>query len=124
MEVDSYGHYFRKAKSRLVCHSNQPKWNETFVIELEGSQNVRVLLYEDSGVRPLLRGKCTLKLSRQWLGEQQCHRTLALGNPSLSIWMRFVPSEVTLRRVPTAKPGALFGAKIQQVCKLVLYDKI
>lgn len=57
------------------------------------------------------------QLSRQWLGEQQCHRTLTLGNTSLSIWMRFVPSEVTLRRVPTAKPGALFGAKIQQVCK-------
>lgn len=63
VEVDSFGHYFRKAKTHLICHSNQPKWNETFVIELEGSQNVRVLLYEDSsGVRSLLRGKSILKV--------------------------------------------------------------
>lgn len=62
VEVDSYGHYFRKAKSKLVCRSAQPRWNESFTIDLEGSQNLRLLLYEDAA-RPVLRGKCTLKVS-------------------------------------------------------------
>lgn len=62
VEVDSYGHYFRKAKSKLVCRSAQPRWNESFTIDLEGSQNLRLLLYEDAA-RPVLRGKCTVKVS-------------------------------------------------------------
>lgn len=37
----------------------------------------------------------------------------------LDLTVRFVPSEETLRRVPTAKVSGLFGAKIQQVCKYV-----
>lgn len=61
VEIDSYGHYFRKAKSKLVCRSAQPRWNESFTLELEGSQNLRLLLYEDAA-RPVLRGKCTLKV--------------------------------------------------------------
>jgi active breakpoint cluster region-related protein len=28
LEVDSYGHYFRKAKTKIICHNSAPKWNE------------------------------------------------------------------------------------------------
>lgn len=91
---------------------------ETFVVELEGSQNVRILLYEEcNGTRSVLRGKCTQRLSRSWLQSEQVERSLNLGPASLDVALRFVPSEVTLRRVPSAKPQGLFGAKIQQVCK-------
>jgi Ca2+-dependent lipid-binding protein len=62
VEVDSYGHYFRKAKSKLVCNSAHPRWNEEFVIELEGSQNLRILLYEESQDRAILRAKSTQKV--------------------------------------------------------------
>jgi hypothetical protein len=62
VEVDSYGHYFRKAKSKLVCNSANPRWNEEFVIELEGSQNLRILLYEESQDRAILRAKSTQKV--------------------------------------------------------------
>jgi len=63
VEVDSYGHYFRKAKTKLVCNSTNPRWDESFVIELEGAQNLRILLYEEGPERPLLRAKCTHKVS-------------------------------------------------------------
>ncbi|XP_015597248.1 active breakpoint cluster region-related protein [Cephus cinctus] len=116
VEVDSYGHYFKRAKSR-VARGQVPTWGETFVVELEGSQNVRILLYEEGGPRPVLRGKCTQRLSRSWLQSDQVERALNLGPASLDVALRFVPSEVTLRRVPSAKPQGLFGAKIQQVCK-------
>ncbi|XP_029052675.2 active breakpoint cluster region-related protein isoform X2 [Osmia bicornis bicornis] len=116
VEVDSYGHYFKRAKSR-VARGQAPTWGETFVVELEGSQNVRILLYEECGTRSVLRGKCIQRLSRSWLQSDQVERSLNLGPATLDVALRFVPSEVTLRRVPSAKPQGLFGAKIQQVCK-------
>ncbi|XP_055586270.1 active breakpoint cluster region-related protein isoform X2 [Uranotaenia lowii] len=118
VEIDSYGHYFRKAKTKLVCRSASPNWNESFVLELEGSQNLRILLYQDDVQRPILRAKHILKLSRQWLQEAPVTKVLKLSETlSLNTVVRFVPGEVTLRRVPTSKPGALFGAKLQQVIK-------
>lgn len=119
VEVDSYGHYFKRARSR-VARGQAPTWGETFVVELEGSQNLRILLYEECGTRSVLRGKCTQRLSRSWLLENQVDqvlKSLNLGPATLDVSLKFVPSEVTLRRVPSAKPQGLFGAKIQQVCK-------
>jgi hypothetical protein len=81
LEVDSYGHYFRKvrvniylvncvvitflwlqARTKLVCGTSTPVWDEEFIIELEGSENLRVLLYEETGPRAMLRGKATQKV--------------------------------------------------------------
>uniref|UniRef100_A0A182FIM2 Uncharacterized protein n=2 Tax=Anopheles albimanus TaxID=7167 RepID=A0A182FIM2_ANOAL len=118
VEIDSYGHYFRKAKTKLVCRSSAPYWNESFVLELEGSQNLRLLLYQDAAQRQILRAKHVLKLSRSWLQETPVSKSLKLSESlSLGTVIRFVPGEVTLRRVPTSKPGALFGAKLQSVIK-------
>lgn len=64
VEIDSFGHYFRKAKTKMVCRSASPLWNESFVLELEGSQNVRILLYQDDQARPLLKAMHVLKVSR------------------------------------------------------------
>ncbi|XP_046389865.1 active breakpoint cluster region-related protein [Ischnura elegans] len=119
IEVDSYGHYFRKAKTKLACGSACPVWEEEFIIELEGSQNLRILLYEENSSLPraTLRGKSTQLLSRSWLDERLVTKTVTLQSCVLSVSLKFVPSEVTLRRVPTAKTVGLFGAKIQNVCK-------
>lgn len=65
IEVDSYGHYFRKATTKMICRSQTPLWNESFMLELEGSQNVRILLYE-AKERPLLRAKHILKVGVVW----------------------------------------------------------
>lgn len=62
IEIDSYGHYFRKATTKMICRSISPLWNESFVLELEGSQNVRVILYEDAANRPILRAMQVLKV--------------------------------------------------------------
>ncbi|XP_030079402.1 active breakpoint cluster region-related protein isoform X2 [Drosophila hydei] len=114
IEVDSYGHYFRKATTKMICRSQTPLWNESFMLELEGSQNVRVLLYEDKE-RPLLRAKYVLKLSRSWLTETTQTRNLKLSETlELSASFRFVPGEQCRGNT---KPGALFGAKMSQVLK-------
>ncbi|KAL7031589.1 hypothetical protein ACKWTF_007067 [Chironomus riparius] len=117
IEIDSYGHYFRKAKTKIICHNSNPMWNESFVLELEGSQNVRVLVYQDSD-RPILRAKYVLELSRIWLKDVSLHKPLKMTDAlTLNTLMRFIPAEVSLRRVPTSKPGALFGAKLPTVLK-------
>jgi active breakpoint cluster region-related protein len=36
---------------------------------------------------------------------------------TLNSSLRFIPAEISLRRVPTSKPGALFGAKLSAVLK-------
>ncbi|XP_032594366.1 active breakpoint cluster region-related protein isoform X2 [Drosophila grimshawi] len=114
IEVDSYGHYFRKATTKMICRSQCPLWNESFMLELEGSQNVRILLYE-AKERPLLRAKHILKLSRSWLTETTQTRSIKLSETlELSASFRFVPGELCRA---TTKPGALFGAKMSQVLK-------
>ncbi|XP_016948338.1 active breakpoint cluster region-related protein isoform X2 [Drosophila biarmipes] len=114
IEVDSYGHYFRKATTKMVCRSQTPLWNESFMLELEGSQNVRILLYE-AKERPLLRAKHILKLSLSWLTETTQPRTIKLSETlELGCSFRFVPGELCRA---TTKPGALFGAKMSQVLK-------
>ncbi|XP_020803803.1 active breakpoint cluster region-related protein isoform X2 [Drosophila serrata] len=114
VEVDSYGHYFRKATTKMICRSQTPLWNESFMLELEGSQNVRILLYEDKE-RPLLRAKHILKLSLSWLTETTQTRSIKLSETlELGCSFRFVPGELCRA---TTKPGALFGAKMSQVLK-------
>ncbi|KAF5278814.1 hypothetical protein FQR65_LT03501 [Abscondita terminalis] len=117
IEVDFYGHFFRKAKTKMVCNSSSPVWNESFVIDLEGCENLRFLVYRETGSHATLFGKHTQKLSRQWLGQNQIEKMLQVNGCSLRVALKFVPCEVSLRRVPTGKAGSLFGEKIQNVCK-------
>lgn len=63
VEVDSYGHYFRKATTKTLINCVNPQWNEYFLLELEGCQNMRFLLYEETGgSRPLLKAEHVLKV--------------------------------------------------------------
>lgn len=60
------------------------------------------------------------QLSRDWVSESGSGgvgRTVLLGGGSLPLRLRLLPPERSSRRVPTTKPGALFGAKITHVAK-------
>ncbi|MBN3279007.1 BCR protein, partial [Polyodon spathula] len=46
LEVDSFGYFVNKAKTRVYRDTTEPNWNEEFEIELEGSQTLRLLCYE------------------------------------------------------------------------------
>lgn len=53
----------------------------------------------------------------KWLGAVEVMRLISLNSGvSLSIHLRFAPTEISVRRVPQSKPSG-FGSKIQQVCK-------
>uniref|UniRef100_A0A7G3AQH7 Putative rac gtpase-activating protein bcr/abr n=1 Tax=Lutzomyia longipalpis TaxID=7200 RepID=A0A7G3AQH7_LUTLO len=118
VEIDSYSHYFRKAKTKLICRSSSPLWNESFVMELEGSQNIRFLLYEDHAHQAILKAHHVLSLSRSWLQDVPTNKMVNLTESvKLNTIFKFLPDEGSLRRVPTSKPGALFGSKMLQVVK-------
>ena len=73
-EIDSYGHYFRKAKTKTV-NAVEPNWNQDFIIELEGSQMLRVLCYEELPNQTVkLRGKAHIEVGK----DQQIHLNLNL----------------------------------------------
>ena len=118
IEVDSYGHYFRKVKSRTILDSIEPTWNDEFIIELEGSENVRILAYEDTKTQgTVLRGKATLELSRSWLGGSYNEQRISMNDLLLTCQTKYLAFEETIRRVPAAKPTGLFRTSISQTTK-------
>lgn len=46
LEVDSYGHFQTKAKTRLCENTQNPEWNSEFELEVEGTQTLRILCYD------------------------------------------------------------------------------
>jgi len=128
VEIDSYGHYFRKAKTKIITQSIEPEWNEEVMIELEGSENVRILVYEVVTPPPdgresvaqassLLRGRATLELSRTWLTKEMTEQRISMNDVVLSCSMKFLTFEDTMRRVPTTKATGLFGTPIAITCR-------
>ena len=113
VEVDSYGHYFRKFKSQTIANTMEPNWNEDFIIELEGSENLRILVYEHQPQGPVLRGRATLELSRSWLTNKMAEQRISMNDVVLTCGMKYVTFEETIRRVPQSKASGLFGTPIQ-----------
>ncbi|XP_035209145.1 breakpoint cluster region protein-like, partial [Stegodyphus dumicola] len=116
-EVDSYGHFFNKAKTKTSYNSMEPVFNQDFVIDLEGSQTLRILCYENTPQGPILRGKGALELSQTWLTDKIQEKSVSLQELMLTVGLKYEPPELSLRRIPSSKSGGVFGVKIQQVCK-------
>ena len=43
--MDSYGHFYPKARTQVCRGTTEPSWNEDVELELEGSRTLRVLCY-------------------------------------------------------------------------------
>lgn len=128
IEVDFYGHFFCKAKTKTKANAAGTFiWNESFVIDLEGCENMRLLVYrehcapavfgQNSFSRSSVLGKCTQQLSRKWLGPTTVEKRLEINHCELRVSFKFNPYEGSTGGVPAGKAGALFGEKIQQICR-------
>ena len=62
IEVDSFGHFYLKAKTRVI-ESDKPVWNESFAIDLESASTLRLICYQRSENGDILLGKCPLNVS-------------------------------------------------------------
>lgn len=60
------------------------------------------------------------QLSRKWLEDAPTAKSLKLSDAiTLNILVKFANEELQSCRVPSTKPGPLFGVKFQQVLKYV-----
>uniref|UniRef100_A0A8C4EHL9 Breakpoint cluster region protein n=1 Tax=Dicentrarchus labrax TaxID=13489 RepID=A0A8C4EHL9_DICLA len=91
LEVDSFGYFVNKAKTRVYRDSTEPNWNEEFEIELEGSQTLRLLCYEkccnktkqskeDGEMTDKIMAKGQIKLDPQTLQNKDWQRTVIAMN--------------------------------------------
>ena len=75
----------------------EPKWEEECTIDLEGSENLRLLVYEQTEAgNSLLRGRAQLELSRSWLTEKMNEQRISMNDVVLVASMKFVTFEQTM----------------------------
>uniref|UniRef100_A0A3B5R614 BCR activator of RhoGEF and GTPase n=1 Tax=Xiphophorus maculatus TaxID=8083 RepID=A0A3B5R614_XIPMA len=127
LEVDSYGYFVNKAKTRVHRDSTEPNWNEEFEIELEGSQTLRLLCYEKCCAKTKQskeEGEMTDKIVAKGqikVGEsdnKDWQRTvIAVNGIEVKLSMRFTSREFSLKRMPSRKQSGVFGVKIHVVTK-------
>uniref|UniRef100_A0A667ZRE2 BCR activator of RhoGEF and GTPase n=1 Tax=Myripristis murdjan TaxID=586833 RepID=A0A667ZRE2_9TELE len=129
LEVDSFGFFVNKAKTRVYRYTTEPKWNEEFEIELEGSQTLRLLCYEksynktkqnkeDGESTDRIMGKGQIPLDPQTLQGKDWQRTvIPMNGIEVKISMKFTSREFSLKRMPSRKPMGVFGVKISTVTK-------
>uniref|UniRef100_A0A7N6A3F4 BCR activator of RhoGEF and GTPase n=1 Tax=Anabas testudineus TaxID=64144 RepID=A0A7N6A3F4_ANATE len=144
LEVDSFGFFSSKAKTRVYRYTTEPKWNEEFEIELEGSQTLRLLCYEKCYNKPKqnkedgdstdrIMGKGQIPLDPQALQGKDWQRTVIPMNGvamvtysitvdfllqiEVKLSIKFTSREFSLKRMPSRKPMGVFGVKISTVTK-------
>lgn len=129
LEVDSFGFFSNKAKTRVYRYTSEPKWNEEFEIELEGSQTLRLLCYEksynktkqnkeDGDGTDRIMGKGQIPLDPQTLQGKDWQRTvIPMNGIEIKLSMKFTSREFSLKRMPSEKPMGVFGVKISTVTK-------
>uniref|UniRef100_A0A2R9A2J6 BCR activator of RhoGEF and GTPase n=1 Tax=Pan paniscus TaxID=9597 RepID=A0A2R9A2J6_PANPA len=118
LEVDSFGYFVNKAKTRVYRDTAEPNWNEEFEIELEGSQTLRILCYEKCYNKtkiPKEDGESTDRL----MGKGQVQVSLVKRPWRLEIEVKlsvkFNSREFSLKRMPSRKQTGVFGVKIAVV---------
>ncbi|XP_053726219.1 PH_BCR_vertebrate and RhoGAP_Bcr domain-containing protein isoform X1 [Synchiropus splendidus] len=129
LEVDSFGYFVNKAKTRVYRDSTEPNWNEEFEIELEGSQTLRLLCYEkccskskqskeDGEITDKIMAKGQIKLDPQTLQNKDWQRAvIAMNGIEVKLSMKFTSREFSLKRMPSRKQSGVFGVKINVVTK-------
>ncbi|XP_075687884.1 breakpoint cluster region protein [Rhinoderma darwinii] len=130
LEVDSFGYFVNKAKTRVYRNTTEPSWNEEFEIELEGSQTLRILCYEKfyNKNRPLredvgesserLVAKGQVQLDPQLvMGKDWQRSVVSMNGIEVKLSMKFTSREFSLKRFPSRKQTGVFGVKIGVVTK-------
>ncbi|MEE6468525.1 hypothetical protein FKM82_008306 [Ascaphus truei] len=109
LEVDSFGYFVSKAKTRVFRDTSEPDWNEEFEIELEGSQYLRILCYE----------KCYDKSKLNKDNNEIVDKIMGKGQIQIKVEfsMKFSSRDMSLKRTPSKKQTGVFGVKISVVTK-------
>lgn len=129
LEVDSFGYFVSKAKTRVFRDTTEPQWNEEFEIELEGSQCFRILCYEkcfdktklnkdNNEIVDKIMGKGQIQLDPQTVQSKNWHMdVIEMNGIKVEFSMKFTSRDMSLKRTPSKKQTGVFGVKISVVTK-------
>ncbi|XP_043910417.1 active breakpoint cluster region-related protein isoform X3 [Protopterus annectens] len=129
LEVDSFGYFVSKAKTRVFRDTTEPQWNEEFEIDLEGSQSLRILCYEkcydktklnkdNNEIVDRLLGKGQIQLDPQVVNAKNWQReVIEMNEIKVEFSMKFTSRDMSLKRTPSRKQTGVFGVKISVVTK-------
>ncbi|XP_035034130.2 active breakpoint cluster region-related protein isoform X1 [Hippoglossus stenolepis] len=129
LEVDAYGYFVSKAKTRVFRDTTDPQWNEEFEIEVEGSQYLRILCYEkcydksmlnkdDNEIVDKMMGKGKVQLDPQTVQSKNWHvDVIEMNGIKVEFSMKFTSRDLSLKRTPSKKQSGVFGVKINVVTK-------
>uniref|UniRef100_A0A673BD17 ABR activator of RhoGEF and GTPase n=1 Tax=Sphaeramia orbicularis TaxID=375764 RepID=A0A673BD17_9TELE len=129
LEVDSFGYFVSKAKTRVFRDTTEPQWNEEFEIELEGSQYLRILCYEkcydksklnkdDNEIVDKIMGKGQVQLDPQTVQSKNWTMdVIEMNGIKVEFSMKFTSRDLSLKRTPSKKQSGVFGVKISVVTK-------
>uniref|UniRef100_A0A670KJZ3 Active breakpoint cluster region-related protein n=1 Tax=Podarcis muralis TaxID=64176 RepID=A0A670KJZ3_PODMU len=129
LEVDSFGYFVSKAKTRVFRDTTEPQWNEEFEIELEGSQSLRILCYEkcydkskmnkdNNEIVDKIMGKGQVQLDPQTVQTKNWHMdVIEMNGIKVEFSMKFTSRDLSLKRTPSKKQTGVFGVKISVVTK-------
>ncbi|XP_067421973.1 active breakpoint cluster region-related protein isoform X2 [Emydura macquarii macquarii] len=129
LEVDSFGYFVSKAKTRVFRDTTEPQWNEEFEIELEGSQSLRILCYEkcydktklnkdNNEIVDKIMGKGQIQLDPQAVQTKNWHMdVIEMNGIKVEFSMKFSSRDMSLKRTPSKKQTGVFGVKISVVTK-------
>ncbi|XP_063152098.1 active breakpoint cluster region-related protein-like isoform X3 [Candoia aspera] len=129
LEVDSFGYFVSKAKTRVFRDTTEPQWNEEFEIELEGSQYLRILCYEkcydktklnkdNNEIVDRIVGKWQVQLDPQTVQTKNWHvDVIEMNGVKVEFSMKFTSRDMSLKRTPSKKQTGVFGVKISVVTK-------
>ncbi|XP_059573475.1 active breakpoint cluster region-related protein isoform X3 [Alligator mississippiensis] len=129
LEVDSFGYFVSKAKTRVFRDTAEPQWNEEFEIELEGSQSLRILCYEkcydktkvnkdNNEIVDKIMGKGQIQLDPQAVQTKNWHMdVIEMNGIKVEFSMKFTSRDMSLKRTPSKKQTGVFGVKISVVTK-------
>ena len=120
IEIDSYGHFIEKIETRAVRSISNATWNDEFVIELECSKYIRVILYEELKCnKKVIIGKTILKLSRSWLNSNYSKQKVSLKHLKFSFEAKFLDNNERLRRIPpTSSTNNLFRRSVEDTTRM------
>uniref|UniRef100_A0A2I3HS97 BCR activator of RhoGEF and GTPase n=1 Tax=Nomascus leucogenys TaxID=61853 RepID=A0A2I3HS97_NOMLE len=128
LEVDSFGYFVNKAKTRVYRDTAEPNWNEEFEIELEGSQTLRYCAMKSVTTRRdpqggrrehgQTHGEGQVQLDPQALQDRDWQCTIiAMNGIEVKLSVKFNSREFSLKRMPSRKQTGVFGVKIAVVTK-------
>lgn len=136
IETDSYGHYFKQAVSKYVTEDERENISEDFLLELEGTQSLRILCYETpkrsvgeeqlassrainevSERYSIFKGKATFDLTSACLRPDYAPREISILEYSLSVSISFTSWKSMMERTPPNRICGTFALPIASVCK-------